>query len=79
MKIFTGKVIKVTEKTAKVEVERVLAHPLYTKRIKRVKNYLVHDEIGVAVGDVVSFVATKPYSKLKKWKIVEANKKENKK
>ena len=72
MKIFTGKVIstKMT-RTATVSVERVVVHPMYKKRFKRTKKYHVHDEIGVKTGDRVSFVACKPVSKLKRWKIIE--------
>lgn len=72
MKIFTGKV-KSTKmaKTATVEVTRIVAHPLYMKRLKKVKKYQVHDELESKVGETVRFVASKPYSKLKKWKIVE--------
>ena len=71
MKVFTGKVIGVkTDKTATVSVERVVIHPLYKKRFKRDKKYQVHDETGVKVGDIVKFVATKPYSKTKRWKII---------
>jgi len=76
MKIFTGKVISTKmNKTATVSVERVVVHPMYKKRFKRNKKYHVHDEVGVKVGDKVSFVACKPISKLKKWKIVETTKK----
>ncbi|MEK7497846.1 MAG: 30S ribosomal protein S17 [Patescibacteria group bacterium] len=72
MKIFTGKVILARgDKTAKVVVERYVAHRLYKKKLKRTKKYLVHDEIGVKAGDRVSFAATKPISKLKRWKILE--------
>ena len=71
MKIFTGPVIKTKEKTATVEVRRMTAHPVYGKRIRRTKKYQVHDEIGTKVGDMVRFVATKPISKNKKWKIIE--------
>ena len=71
MKIFTGKVIALkAEKTATVAVERVKIHPLYKKRFRRVRKYQVHDEIGVKVGDTVKFVDTRPFSKMKKWKIV---------
>lgn len=71
MKIFTGKVIGTkSDKTATVSVERVVIHPLYKKRFRRTDNYLVHDESGVKVGDAVHFAASKPYSKLKKWKIL---------
>ena len=72
MKILTGKVISTSMlKTATVLVERVIVHKLYKKRLKRTKSYHVHDEIGVLVGDRVKFVASKPYSKTKKWKITE--------
>ncbi|MGB6838749.1 MAG: 30S ribosomal protein S17 [Microgenomates group bacterium] len=72
MKIFTGRVTSVKmDKTATVAVERVAIHPVYKKRFKRIKKYHVHDELGTKVGDMVSFVATRPYSKLKKWKIIE--------
>ena len=72
MKIFTGKVIGTKmAKTATVEIVRMMAHPIYGKRVKRTKKYQVHDEIGVKVGDSVRFVATAPISKLKRWKITE--------
>ena len=79
MKIFTGTVISTKmAKTATVVVERVTVHPIYKKRIKRNKKYHVHDELGVNVGEKVKFVASRPYSKLKKWKIIEVVADENK-
>jgi small subunit ribosomal protein S17 len=75
MKVFTGIVIRTSDKTAKVAVTRVVAHPIYKKRIKRTKNFLVHDEVGVLVGTQVQFVDSKPYSKLKRWKIVTGKEK----
>lgn len=72
MKIFKGEVIaNKMAKTATVRVERTVMHPVYGKRFKRAKKYHVHDEVGTKVGDVVKFVASKPYSKLVKWKILE--------
>jgi small subunit ribosomal protein S17 len=72
MKIFIGKVISTKiPKTATVAVERTVTHPMYHKRFKRVKKYHVHDELGVAEGDMVRFAASKPVSKLKKWTITE--------
>lgn len=72
MKIFVGKVVSVKmAKTATVAVERFLTHPTYKKRFKRVKKYHVHDELGVHEGDRVKFTASKPYSKLKKWRVLE--------
>ena len=72
MKIFIGKVISTKmPKTAKVLVERTVIHPIYKKRYKRAKKYQVQDEIGVKQGQRVKFVASRPFSKTKKWKIVE--------
>lgn len=82
MKIFTGKVIsKKMRKTATVAVTRTVVHPVYKKRVRRVKKYHVHDEHGVEVGQEVKFTACKPYSKTKKWKILDQAKepKNNKK
>ncbi len=72
MKIFVGHVIATkSAKTATVEVERTVTHPAYSKQLKKSKKYQVHDEVGVKVGDMVKFAASKPYSKTKKWKIIE--------
>lgn len=72
MKVFTGKVIsRKTEKTAVVTVTRVVLHPVYGKRYQRTKKYHVHDELGTEVGQTVLFSASKPYSKTKKWRIIE--------
>lgn len=72
MKIFTGKVVSTKmDKTATVEITRVVVHPVYKKRFKRTKKYQVHNELNAKEGDTVRFVASRPYSKLKKWKIIE--------
>lgn len=72
MKIFTGKVIHTKmAKTATVAVERFVAHPIYKKRYKKIKKYHVHDELGAKIGQEVKFVASRPYSKLKRWKVIE--------
>ncbi len=72
MKIFTGTVVsKKMEKTATVVVERVVTHRVYKKRFRRIKKYHVHDEMDTKVGDTVRFVACKPVSKMKKWKVIE--------
>ena len=72
MKVFTGTVVsKNMEKTATIAVERVVSHNVYIKRFRRVKKYHVHDEMNTKVGDTVRFVACKPVSKLKKWKVIE--------
>lgn len=72
MKVLTGLVVsKKMQKTATVEVERVVRHRVYKKRVKRTKKYHVHDELGSLVGQKVRFVESRPFSKTKKWKIVE--------
>lgn len=58
-------------KTVAVEIVRVIAHPLYGKRIKQTKRYLAHDESdAVAVGDVVTIQESRPLSARKRWAIV---------
>lgn len=80
MQIFTGKVINTKmDKTAKVEVVRLMSHPRYKKRIKLSRNYLVHDDLDVKPGQVVRFTPCKPISKNKKWKIIEIITKEGQK
>ena len=62
------------QKTLVVKVERRFTHPLLKKTVRRTKNYHAHNESGAfKVGDVVSIEETKPVSKLKRWKIVEAS------
>jgi len=79
MKIFTGKVVSTKmPKTACVSVDRVFVHPVYKKRFRRIKKYFVHDDIGVSEGDIVNFSDSRPYSKTKKWKILEVVRKDKK-
>jgi small subunit ribosomal protein S17 len=58
-------------KTAKVSVIRIKVHPLYKKRIKFKKSYQVHNDLGAKVGQKVKFQSCRPFSKTKKWQIVE--------
>ena len=72
MKIFTGKVVSnKMAKTVTVAVERMVVHPLYGKRYKKIKKYHVHDESGSQVGQIIKFVAGKPESKIKKWRKIQ--------
>ncbi|MDP2720883.1 MAG: 30S ribosomal protein S17 [bacterium] len=69
---FIGKVVSTKmAKTAVVEVERIVAHPLYKKRMRKVRKIKAHDEIGVKVGNKVRIVSVAPVSKDKHFKIVE--------
>ena len=63
------------EKTAVVEVGRVVTHPLYKKRTRKVKKYKVHDEMGTKLGDKVIFVNSRPVSKDKHFIMKEILKK----
>lgn len=68
----TGRVVSIKlNKTATVLVERIAVHPLYKKTFIRSKKYLVDDEIGVKLGDIVDILNCKPVSKNKSWKITK--------
>lgn len=64
-------VSKKMENTTVVEVERIVEHPSYKKRIRRRKRYLVHDTLGAEEGNKVSIEPIKPISKRKRFKVVE--------
>ena len=68
-----GKVVSSNmEKTVNVEVARLIAHPVYKKRIKKHKKFLSHvSEVSPKVGDVVRIISTKPISKNKRWRVSE--------
>jgi small subunit ribosomal protein S17 len=68
----TGEVIKAKlEKTVTIRVDRSYRHPLYGKVIRTSKKYLVHDEKGCQLGDLVRIVESRPISKKKRW-VVES-------
>jgi small subunit ribosomal protein S17 len=72
MKTLEGKVISAKmDKTITVVVEHLWEHPMYGKRIKRSKKYLVHAEDKVKEGQIVLIAETKPMSKKKSWKLLE--------
>ena len=63
-------------KTIVVEVETHNRHPQYAKRIKYSNKYYAHDEKGEAkVGDVVTIMACRPLSALKRFRLVSIDKK----
>ena len=68
-----GKVVSTKmDNTVNVEVARVIAHPIYKKRIKKHKKFLSHvSEVSPKVGDVVRITSTKPISKNKRWRVSE--------
>jgi small subunit ribosomal protein S17 len=63
-------------KTVVVRVDRRFTHPIYKKTIRRSKNYHAHDEKEeFSIGDVVWIEESKPISKLKRWAVVQGEKK----
>ena len=73
-KILHGIVVSDKEnKTIKVMIERKYQHPLFKKVVKSKKKYSAHDENNkFKVGDKVSIVECKPFSKSKKFQVLEA-------
>ena len=58
------------DKTVAVSVETLVRHPLYKKRVRRSKRFMVHDERNEArVGDTVRIVETRPISARKRWQL----------
>ncbi|HKF28584.1 MAG TPA: 30S ribosomal protein S17 [Candidatus Binataceae bacterium] len=63
-------------KTIVVQVDRLVEHPLYGKRIRQRKRYMVHDERGeCGEGDRVLIIETRPLSRNKRWRVSKVLKK----
>ena len=75
-KILHGVVVSDKEnKTIKVLVERKYQHPLFKKVVRSRKKYSAHDENNkFKSGDKVSIIECKPYSKSKKFEVIEGKK-----
>ena len=72
-KTLKGKVISdKNEKTIVVLVERKYQHPFLKKVIRNKKKYHVHDEKNLfKIGDDVQIEESRPYSKRKRFKVLE--------
>lgn len=72
-KVWTGTVVSVVnDKTINVQVDTYVAHKLYKKRVKYSKKFATHDENNEAkLGDLVTIQSCRPYSKTKKFRLVE--------
>jgi small subunit ribosomal protein S17 len=72
-KTMVGRVVSdKMDKTVTVAIERISAHPLYGRRIRRTKKIKAHDEANEArTGDLVRVMETRPLSKEKRWRVVE--------
>ena len=75
-KILTGVVVSdKPNKTVTVLVERKYSHPVLKKVIKVRKKYSAHDEKNTyKLGDKVSIIESKPFSKNKKFEVMESTK-----
>src|ERR1700730_14421986 len=64
------------KKTRRVEIQRLVKHPRYSKYIKRRTVCYVHDEKDeTRTGDTVEIMETRPLSKTKNWRLVRVVKK----
>ncbi len=60
------------QKTITVAVERKVKHPLYGKFLKKTTKFHAHDENNeCGIGDTVRIMETRPFSKTKRWRLVE--------
>ncbi|MCF8305973.1 MAG: 30S ribosomal protein S17 [Ignavibacteriales bacterium] len=60
------------QKSIVVAIERRVAHRIYRKYFKKTTKIMAHDENNqCTVGDIVRIMETRPYSKSKKWRLVE--------
>jgi small subunit ribosomal protein S17 len=60
------------DKTAVVAVVERVRHAKYAKTVQRTRHLYVHDEENqAATGDRVRVAETRPFSKLKRWRLVE--------
>ncbi len=68
-RVMQGVVVSVKQqKTAVVEIERRVRHPLLGKSVLKSKKYHVHDPEGkCTLGSLVFIQETIPISKLKRW------------
>jgi|TARA_B110000014_G_C20105298_1_gene581067 small subunit ribosomal protein S17 len=71
-RVLIGKVVKdKNDKTIVVKVERKYSHPFFGKVMTSSKKYHAHDEKNkFKIGDNVKIIESKPYSKMKKWEVV---------
>jgi small subunit ribosomal protein S17 len=57
-------------KTVVVQVERLVEHPLYSKRVKQLRRFMAHDESSQChEGDRVLIIESRPLSRHKRWRV----------
>lgn len=56
------------DKTRRVEIARLVRHPIYGKTMRRRTVCYAHDEVNASkIGDTVEIEESRPISKLKRW------------
>lgn len=73
MQKFSGTIVSMaTKDTIKVEIYYSIRHPKYQKILKKTTTLLTHNDIeGLKVGDKVEIVKSKPFSKMKHFKVAK--------
>jgi small subunit ribosomal protein S17 len=71
-RVVTGVVTRdKTAKTRRVEIERLVRHPMYGKFVKRRTICYAHDENNEShLGDTVEIIESRPLSRTKRWRLV---------
>ena len=60
------------DKTAVVQVERLVKHQMYHKYVRRRAKFAAHDKDNTCqIGDKVLITETRPLSKTKRWRVSE--------
>jgi small subunit ribosomal protein S17 len=72
-KVMTGTVVSAAmQKTAVVQIERLVRHEEYGKYVRRRNRFKVHDEKNECrVGDVIRFMETRRLSRDKRWRLID--------
>lgn len=64
------------DKTVVIRVERRFPHPVYKKFVSKSNKYYAHDEKNIcSKGDIVKIEESRPLSKLKRWVVLNIEKK----
>jgi len=75
-KTFIGQVVSdKMAKTVVVLIKYTRRHPLYKKVITKQKKLYAHNEKGAKMGDFVKIRETRPLSRLKRFEVIEIQKK----
>jgi len=65
-------IVDAMDKTIVVKAGRTMLHKLFRKRIRKFSKFRAHDEKNSAKkGDRVKIAESRPFSKSKRWKLIE--------